>query len=334
MKKLAVIGGGAWGTALATLACKAAGGTEGGETALWARNADVVADINAGRGNPRYLPDIDLTPAPKATADLRDAVAGAEIVLLVTPAQALRDVTRALVSHLEPGAALVVCAKGVEQGSLKPMTMVLAEEAPGHPALILSGPTFAREAALGLPTAFVVAGKDRAIVDAVCIRIALPTFRPYASDDVTAVEMGGAVKNVLAIACGIVSGRELGENAKAALITRGLAEAGRLIAALGGRMETVHGLSGMGDLVLTAGSLQSRNMSLGFALGQGKTLEQILGARRAVTEGVWTASAITDMARKYGVDMPICAAVNDIVTEGKDIDRVIGGLLSRPLTEE
>ena len=334
MKKLAVIGGGAWGTALATLACKAAGGPEGGETVLWARNDAVVADINEGRGNPHYLPDVPLDPAPRATSDLDDAVAGASIVLLVTPAQALREVTRTLAGHLEPGAALVVCAKGVEQGSLKPMSAVLAEEAPDYPALVLSGPTFAGEAAQGLPTAFVVAGEDRTVVDAVCARIALPTFRPYASDDVTAVEMGGAVKNVLAIACGIVSGKDLGENAKAALITRGLAEAGRLIAALGGRMETVHGLSGMGDLVLTAGSLQSRNMSLGFALGQGKTLDEILGGRRAVTEGVWTASAIAEMARDVGVDMPICAAVNDIVTEGKDIDRVIGDLLSRPLTEE
>ena len=334
MKKLAVIGGGAWGTALATLACKAAGGPEGGETVLWARNEDVVADINEGRGNPRYLPDVALDPTPRATADLKDAVAGAGIVLLVTPAQALREVTRAMAGDLDPGAALVVCAKGVEQGSLKPMTTVVAEEAPGHPALVLSGPTFAGEAAEGRPTAFVVAGEDRAVVDTVCARIALPTFRPYASDDVIAVEMGGAVKNVLAIACGIVAGKALGENAKAALVTRGLAEAGRLISALGGRMETVHGLSGMGDLVLTAGSLQSRDMSLGHALGQGKTLDDILGARRAVTEGVWTASAITDMARNLGVDMPICTAVNDIVTKGKDIDRVIGDLLSRPLTEE
>lgn len=338
MTTLAVIGGGAWGTALAALACKAAGAVEASpgrtNTILWARDENVAADINAGRGNPRYLPDTDLPAALAATANLEDAVQGAEIVLLATPAQALRGVTRTLAAHLDPGAVLVVCAKGVEQGSLKPMTAVVAEEAPAHPALVLSGPTFAREAALGLPTACVVAGTDRASVDRVCARIALPTFRPYASDDVIAVEMGGAVKNVLAIACGIVAGRQLGENAKAALITRGLAEAGRLIAVLGGRAETVQGLSGMGDLVLTAGSLQSRNMSLGFALGQGKTLDEILGGRRAVTEGVWTASAVTDMAREHGIEMPICAAVNDIVTHGKDIDRVIGDLLSRPLTQE
>lgn len=332
MTKMAVIGGGAWGTALAALAYKAAGGNE--ETVLWARDEAVVADINEGRGNPGYLPDIALPPALKATADLGDAVAGANLVLLVTPAQALRTVTRSLAPYLAPNAVLVSCAKGVEQGDLKPMTAVLGEEAPAHPALVLSGPTFAREAALDKPTAFVVAGNDRSIVDRVCARIALPTFRPYASDDVVAVEMGGAVKNVLAIACGVVSGRDLGENAKAALITRGLAETGRLIAALGGRMETLNGLSGMGDLVLTAGSLQSRNMSLGHALGQGKSLDEILGSRRAVTEGVWTASAITEMARQYGVEMPICSAVNDIVTEGKDIDTVIGGLLSRPLKEE
>ncbi|RVU36409.1 NAD(P)-dependent glycerol-3-phosphate dehydrogenase [Hwanghaeella grinnelliae] len=332
MTKLAVIGGGAWGTALAALACKAATGAE--ETVLWARDETVVETINEGRGNPGYLPDVSLPPALKATADLRDAVDGADIVLLVTPAQALRAVTRSLTASLAPNAVLVSCAKGVEQGDLKPMTAVLAEEAPAHSALVLSGPTFAREAALDKPTAFVVAGGERSIVDRVCARIALPTFRPYASDDVVAVEMGGAVKNVLAIACGVVSGRDLGENAKAALITRGLAETGRLISALGGRMETLNGLSGMGDLVLTAGSLQSRNMSLGYALGQGKSLEAVLGSRHTVTEGVWTASAITEMARKHGVDMPICSAVNEIVTNGKDIDTVIGGLLSRPLKEE
>lgn len=332
MTKLAVIGGGAWGTALAALACKAA--STGDETVLWARDGEVAAQINAGQGNPRYLPDVDLPPQLRATGDLSEAVAGAAVVLLVTPAQALRGVTRALTGALDPAAILVSCAKGVEQGSLQPMTAVLAEEAPSHPALVLSGPTFAREAALGKPTAFVLAGPDRGAVDRVRTRIALPTFRPYASDDTIAVEMGGAVKNVLAIACGIVSGRDLGENAKAALITRGLAETGRLITALGGRLETVQGLSGMGDLVLTAGSLQSRNMSLGYALGQGKSLDEILGARRAVTEGVWTASAITDLARQHRVDMPICAAVNAIVTDGLDIGTVIDGLLSRPLTEE
>lgn len=331
MSKLAVIGGGAWGTALATLASQAASDAE---TVLWARDPNVVADIRAGRGNPRYLPDVALSPFLSATDDLGDAGAGAGIILLVTPAQALRETTLRLASHLQARSILVICAKGVEQGSLKPMSTVVAEEAPGHPVLVLSGPTFAREAAIGKPTAFVVAGADRSAVDAVCTRLALPTFRPYASDDVIAVELGGAVKNVLAIACGIVAGKALGENAKAALITRGLAETGRLIGALGGRMETVQGLSGMGDLVLTAGSLQSRNMSLGYALGQGQTLDAILGERRTVTEGVWTAAAIVDMARKYGVDMPICTAVNAIVTEGKDIDRVIGDLLARPLKEE
>lgn len=331
MSRLAVIGGGAWGTALATLARMA---DDRGETVLWARDPGIVDDITAGRGNPRYLPDVSLAPGLMATNDMADAVSGASIVLLVTPAQALRAVTRRLAAHLEPDAVLVICAKGVEQDSLKPMTAVVAEEAPGHPALVLSGPTFAREAALGKPTAFVVAGADRTMVDRVCTRIALPAFRPYASDDVIAVEMGGAVKNVLAIACGIVAGRGLGENAKAALITRGLAETTRLVVALGGHMETVQGLSGMGDLVLTAGSLQSRNMSLGHALGRGTPLDEILGARRTVTEGVWTAAAVSDMAREHRVDMPICTAVKDIVTEGKDIDHVIGDLLSRPLKEE
>lgn len=332
MSKLAVIGGGAWGTALASLACEAA--PDGALTLLWARNETVVTDINEGRGNPTYLPDVTLSSALRATSDLADAVSDADIVLLVTPAQALRGIARALAAHLAPGAALVVCAKGIEQGSLKPMTTVLAEEVPGNPALVLSGPTFAREAAMGRPTAFVLAGRDRTVVERVSARIALPTFRPYVSEDVVAVEMGGAIKNVLAIACGIVAGRDLGENAKAALITRGLAEVTRLIVALGGQMETVQGLSGLGDLVLTAGSLQSRNMSLGHALGEGKSLDEVLGSRRSVTEGVWTAAAITHMARQHGVHMPICSAVNAIVTEGEDIGEVIDGLLSRPLTEE
>ncbi len=331
-QKLAVIGGGAWGTALAVLAGKAANAA--GLTTLWARNPDTVDAIKAGRGNPHYLPNVDLNPAPAATTDIGEAVSGADIILLATPAQAMRKTVRDMAGALAPSAALVICAKGVEQGSLKPMSTVVAEEAPNHAMTVLSGPTFAAEAALGKPTAFVVAGRDHRTVASICARIALPAFRPYASDDVIAVEMGGAIKNVLAIACGIVAGKKLGENAKAALITRGLAETGRLVAALGGRLETVQGLSGMGDLVLTAGSQQSRNMSLGYALGQGRSLDDILGERRAVTEGVWTASAITDLARSKAVDMPICSAVNDIVTHGKDIDHVIGGLLSRPLKQE
>ena len=329
MKTVAVLGAGAWGTALAAIAVQA-----GNRVRLWARNADTADAIAHRQANPGYLPDVPLPAGIDAGTDPRHTVAEADTVLVVTPAQAMRDVLDRLRGDLPAGIPLVVCAKGIEKGSLRPTTEVAADIFPDHPVAVLSGPTFAREAALGMPTLAVVACRDLPVAEDLCRMLATPTFRPYASDDVVAVCLAGAVKNVLAIACGVVAGKEMGDNAKAALITRGLAEMRRLVVALGGRGETVDGLSGLGDLVLTAGSLQSRNMSLGDALGRGQSLDAVLAARHSVTEGVWTASALLELAARNGVEMPICAAVDGIINGGQSVDDSIRALLARPLRRE
>ena len=329
MTRIAVLGAGAWGTALAAMAVQA-----GNDVRLWARSPEIAETLNAVGGNPRYLPDVSLPPGLRAGSELPWALENAEIVLLATPAQHVRVTLSAALPALPGTAVLVICAKGIEKETLRPMTEVVAEIAPENPVAILSGPTFAREAALGLPTLAVVACRDAAKAEWICRVMATPAFRPYVSDDTVAVCLAGAVKNVLAIACGIVAGRALGDNAKAALITRGLAEMRRLIVALGGRAETVDGLSGLGDLVLTAGSLQSRNMSLGYELGKGRGLAEILGDRVSVTEGVWTAAALVEVAARHGVDMPICEAVDGVINRGRALDDAIRDLLSRPIRRE
>jgi len=329
MSRIAVLGAGAWGTALATVALQA-----GNTVRLWARRQEVADAVNDGRGNPRYLPDVALPKDLRAGADVDWALQDAEIVLLAIPAQHVRETLAAARESLPPAAVLVICAKGIEKETLRPMTAVVAEMAAENPIAILSGPTFAREAALGLPTLAVVACGDAAKAEWICRTLATSSFRPYVSDDTVAVCLAGAVKNVLAIACGIVAGRAMGDNAKAALITRGLAEMRRLIVASGGRPETVDGLSGLGDLVLTAGSLQSRNMSLGYELGKGRALDEILGDRVSVTEGVWTAAALVLLAERHGVDMPICKAVDGVINRGVALDDAIRDLLSRPIRWE
>lgn len=323
-----VIGGGAWGTALACAVLRA-----GSTVSLWARNAEVVAALNEGRGNPIYLPEIALPDGIRATTDMAEALAPATVVLLVVPSQHLRGIAEQMQPHM--GAIpLALCSKGVERSTGALMSDVAADALPQARVAVLSGPTFAAEVAKGLPTAVTLASQDadtaRQLVDA----IGAPTFRPYASDDVIGAEIGGAVKNVLAIACGIITGRRLGENARAALITRGLSEISRLGTALGGRRETVHGLSCMGDLTLTCSSPQSRNMSFGIELGQGRKVADILAERRSVTEGVWSAASVTDLAASLGVEMPICEAINRIVTHDADIDETISGLLNRPFRVE
>ncbi len=328
MERIGIIGGGAWGTALATVAARAGRGA-----LLWAIEAEVVDGINTDHRNPVYLPDVDLDEDIRATTDLAHA-ADADILLLATPAQHMRDVTARLADHLAPGVPVVVCAKGVEQGTHALMTDVLAETLPDAPVAVLSGPTFAREVALGLPTAVTLACADDVIGDALVAALGGAHFRPYRSDDVIGAEIGGAVKNVLAIACGITEGRGLGENARAALITRGLAEMTRLCLAKGGRAETMMGLSGLGDLTLTCSSTKSRNYSLGHALGQGEKLEQVMAGRRTVAEGVHSAAAVVRLAGTLAIEMPIVAAVDDILNHGADIGVVIDGLLQRPFRAE
>jgi glycerol-3-phosphate dehydrogenase (NAD(P)+) len=328
MQRIGIVGGGAWGTALAVTARRA-----GREIVLWAREAEVVTAINQRHENPLFLPGIAIDPAIVATGDIA-AAASADAVLLVVPAQHLRAVAGAIAPTLRPGAAVVICAKGVEEASGALMSEVAAAALSGARLAILSGPTFAGEVARGLPTAVTLATVDQALGGALIAALGTRSFRPYLSADVVGAEIGGAVKNVLAIACGIVAGRRLGDNARAALITRGLAEMVRLAHAKGGRAETLMGLSGLGDLTLTCTALQSRNHSLGFALGEGAVLDEILGRRRSVAEGVSSAAAVAALARRLGLDMPIVAAVDAILHQGADIDETIASLLARPFRGE
>jgi glycerol-3-phosphate dehydrogenase (NAD(P)+) len=329
MQKIAIIGAGAWGTALAAVARRA-----GREVRLWAREPEVVAAVNARHENEVYLAGVALDPAIVATAELEEAVKDAEAILLVTPAQHTRAVAAELAAYVPQSVPTLICSKGIEEGTGKLMSEVLAELAPGRGVGVLSGPTFAGEVAQGLPTAITLAtdaeGLGRTLVKA----LGTATFRPYWSPDVIGAQIGGAVKNVLAIACGIVEGRKLGDNARAALITRGLAEMVRLGLTKGARSETLFGLSGLGDLVLTCTGPQSRNMSLGMALGAGETLEAILSQRNTIAEGVYTAASVTALADRLGVEMPIASAVNAILHEGAAIDEAVAGLLARPFKAE
>jgi glycerol-3-phosphate dehydrogenase (NAD(P)+) len=327
-KTAGVIGGGAWGTALAQVCARA-----GLETTLWAREADVVASVNRSHENTSFLPGIELEPSIRATGDFAD-LAGSDLVLAVAPAQHLRGALAAFAPHVRDGLPILLCAKGIEQGSLKLMTEVLAETIPWAAPAVLSGPSFAGEVARGLPTAVTLACADEGCAQDLGELIATPTFRPYFATDMIGAEAGGAVKNVLAIACGIVEGRGLGRSAHAALITRGFSELTRLAVALGGQAETVAGLCGLGDLVLTCSSPQSRNMSVGLALGRGQTLEEALAGKLSVAEGVASAPAVRQLARKLGVDVPICEATAAILAGEVGVDEAIRGLLSRPLREE
>ena len=326
--RIGVVGAGAWGTALA-----AAARTAGCGVVLWARDARLADAINRTHENAAYLPGIALDPAIRATGDAA-ALAGADALLLVTPAQHLRQIAGRLAGHVAPALPLVVCAKGVERGSGALMTEVLAEALPGRPLAVLSGPTFAAEVARGLPTAVTLAADSAALGDALAAALGSRRFRPYLSRDLVGAQIGGAVKNVIAIACGIVAGRRLGENGRAALITRGLAEIVRLGRAKGGQAETLMGLSGLGDLTLTCSATQSRNYSLGVALGAGRPLAEILAERRTVAEGVFSAEAVAELARHLGVETPISNAVDAVLNHGADLDATIDGLLARPFRAE
>jgi len=301
---------------------------------LWARDPDVVAAINRHHQNPLFLPGVMLDPAITATADMASATEGAEAALLVVPAQFLRGVIKVLASHIGRGLPVLLCAKGIESGSLKTMSEIAAEILPACPSAVLSGPTFAPEVARALPTAVTIASDDVSLGRAFMEALGSSRFRPYLSQDPLGAEMGGAVKNVLAIACGIVVGRGLGDNARASLITRGLAEMIRLGVAKGGRAETFCGLSGLGDLVLTCSSAQSRNFGLGLALGRGEALDAALRRGRSVVEGVDTAAAVARLGERLEIEMPIAAGVNALLHRGESIDAVIDLLLRRPYRAE
>lgn len=322
--RLAVIGGGAWGTALAQVAARG-----GAPVTLWAREDDVVTSVNAAHENSLFLPGVPLSPSIRATGDL-SGLDDADALLVVVPAQFLRPV---LAQAPVAGRPLVLCAKGIEAGTQKLVAEVARELHPAAPVAVLSGPTFAHEVAKGLPTAVTLACEDELLREALAERLGGPTFRTYGSSDVAGAEVGGAVKNVLAIACGVVEGAGLGLNARAALIARGFAEMTRFGVARGGRPETLAGLSGLGDLVLTCSSTNSRNFSLGVGLGQGRSAAELLADRRTVAEGAATAPVLREAAKAAGVDMPVTQAVCALL-EGTPVGQVVDALLSRPLREE
>jgi len=320
-----IIGGGAWGTALAAVMAQIHN-----RVLLWAREEDVVNSINAQHENCVFLPGLTLPPAIEATGDLaRMAECGA--LLIVTPAQHVRSTLSALPTTDAP---LILCAKGIEAGTQKLVSDVAAQTRPANPIAVLSGPTFAHEVAAGKPTAVTLATASEALGAVLTRLIATPSFRPYWSNDVIGAEIGGAVKNVLAIGCGVVDGAGLGLNARAALIARGFAEMQRYGLARGAKSETLAGLSGLGDLVLTCSSENSRNFSLGRGLGQGQSAESMLANRQTVAEGAFTAPVLLASARELGVEMPIVAAVGALLDGSATVEAVIANLLARPLKPE
>jgi glycerol-3-phosphate dehydrogenase (NAD(P)+) len=325
-RRIAVLGAGAWGTALAAQAARA-----GNAVGLWARDASRAAEMAAAGENARYLPGIRLSPAIEVTADAAAALNGALLVLVAVPAQHMRAVLTALP---DTGAPLVICAKGVERGTQRLPLEVIAEVRPGSAAAVLSGPNFAHEMAKGLPAAAVVASHDAGLRTLALELLGTAGFRLYGGDDPVGVQVGGAAKNVISIAAGAVIGAGLGENARAALVTRGLAELSRLTVALGGRAETAAGLSGLGDLLLTTTGPGSRNTSLGMEIARGATLADALASRVGVAEGVETAPAIVARAAEAGVELPICAAVADVLAGRAGMGEAMSRLLARPRRDE
>ena len=328
--RVTVLGAGSWGTALAIHL-----GRIGHRVTLWARDQTLVDEIRKTGVNPRYLPDSRLPAGVRSTHDIGQAVAGAGFVVLAVPSHGLRTVVRQAISRLAPDATLISTAKGLESDSLARMSQVLAAET-GHtlPIVVLSGPSFAAEVARGLPTAILAASQDRGAVAAVQERFRGPAFRLYASDDVTGVEIGGALKNVIAIAAGVVDGTGLGQNAMAALITRGLAEISRLACAEGGRRETLAGLSGLGDLVLTCTGDLSRNRYVGMELGRGRPLRDVLAGMRMVAEGVRTTSAALALGARHGIELPITAQMAAVLEGRRTPREALEILMVRPQKQE
>ncbi|MDP2205483.1 MAG: NAD(P)H-dependent glycerol-3-phosphate dehydrogenase [Alphaproteobacteria bacterium] len=330
IKHIAVIGAGSWGTALGDIVRRA-----GGSVILYARDPSLADTINARHENPVYLPGLKLHDDLRATSDIAAALEGADMVLAVTPVQFLREMCGKLKPHLKAGVPVVNCAKGIEIATGQLPAAIVAEELPQNPYAVLSGPTFASEVIRGLPAAAsfaTAAPPDHAAVWAQALKS--PTFRPYIGHDVAGVDAAGAIKNVIAIACGIVEGQSLGQNARAAVMTRGMAEIRRFGMTRGAKAETFLGLSGVGDLMLTCNSMTSRNFSLGHALGQGQSLGEIMDTRRTVAEGVATARALAMAAHTSGIDMPICGAIDKILHHGAKVTDMIHDLLSRAIKTE
>lgn len=325
--EIGVIGGGAWGTALALVAAEA-----GRKTLIWARESEVTQSINRDHRNTPFLPGIPLPSTLRATSDMAEA-AKADALLLVVPAQHLRESLMALAPLIADGTPLVLCAKGVERGTGKLLTEVLGEVAPKAEPAVLSGPSFARDVAKGLPTAITIAARLD-VAQALQASLAHAQFRPYASDDLTGVALGGAAKNVYAVGCGITDGLGLGESARAALLTRGFAELARLGEALGARAETLMGLSGLGDLVLTASSPSSRNFAFGLKLGRGTPMAELRAPGMPLAEGVETAPALVSRARAAGIELPIAETIAAVLDGALPAGQALERLMSRPLRPE
>ncbi len=323
---IGVVGAGAWGTALALALAKS-----GHAVTLWVREKELGESMAQTRNNAAFLPKTFLPESISIINDMAE-LEDRQALVLAPPAQHLRSVCKLLSPVIGKRVPLIIASKGIELTSHLLMSEVASQELPDHPVFILTGPSFASEIARGLPAALTLASECEN--EKIALALSSPSFRLYTTDDIIGAQLGGALKNVLAIACGVAMGRSLGENARAALITRGLAEMVRLGAVLGARAETLMGLSGLGDVILTCTSLQSRNTSLGFALGQGKELEEIMASRNGVAEGLSTAAAALGLARRHGIDMPVVSSVDLILREKASIDDVISNLLSRPLRNE
>ena len=327
-QSVGIIGAGAWGTALAIVARRA-----GRDVLVWAHEAETVSAINDRHCNEVFLPGVPLDPAIEATDRFADA-AICDMLLMVTPAQHFRAIASELKPIVREGQPLVICSKGIEQATGKLMSQIAAELLPGTATSVLSGPSFAGDVASGRPAAVTMSTEEEELGRALSHALSHPPFRCYWSNDLIGAEIGGAAKNVYAIAAGIVAGKALGASAHAGLVTRGFAEMARFAVALGAKLETLIGLSGLGDLVLTCGSPQSRNMSLGVAIGEGKSAEEVLASRLTVTEGVATAGAMAEIARARGIELPIAEAVHAVLSGRMTVDAAIGGLLARPLRSE
>jgi glycerol-3-phosphate dehydrogenase (NAD(P)+) len=318
MARIGVIGGGAFGTAMACAVRRS-----GHETVIWALEPEVVEDVNVRRRNEHFLPGVLLPEGIRATGDMAEAAAGAQFLLLAPPAQRMREVARRLAPVLAPGTPVVSCSKGLEQASLALMPEVLAEALPGAPVAVLSGPSFAGEVGRDLPCAVALASADVALARRLAKAIANANFGVQANDYPVGTAIGGLMKNVVAIASGLLAGRNLGENARATLVTMGLAEATRFGLAKGAQRETFDGLAGIGDMMLTANSMQSRNAALGFALGEGKTLAEVLKGRKQVFEGAFSAQAVVKLAQQLGVAVPIAVAIDQLLNQGAALEATV-----------
>ncbi|HFB2048710.1 MAG: NAD(P)-dependent glycerol-3-phosphate dehydrogenase [Hyphomicrobiaceae bacterium] len=327
-RRIGIIGGGAWGTALAQTLART-----GCEVMIWTHEASTASEINNHHTNEFFLAGISLNRNIKATLSL-ELLAENDLLLMTSPSQHIRSIASKILPYINNSTPLLICAKGIEQSSGKLLTEVLTEELPDITFGVLSGPSFACEVARGLPAALTLASQQENLNTRFARTLGSKCFRIYWTDDMIGVQLGGAIKNVLAIAAGMVEGKELGANAHAAIVTRGFAEMCRFAKKLGARTETLSGLSGLGDLLLTCSSSHSRNMTLGRALGQGHSIEKILGARKTVTEGIYTAQAIVKIAQKKEINVPISSAVNAIIGGKTTVNEAIDGLMKRALRAE